>query len=94
MKVDKKLIQQIASLARLNLSSAEIKEFLPQLKEILEYFSKLKKANTNKVKPSFQPIELKNVYRKDTVKPGLSQEQALANTKHKKDGFFKGPKAI
>lgn len=94
MEVNKKLIQQIASLARLNLTPAEIKEFLPQLKEILEYFSKLKKVNTNKIKPSFQPIELKNVYRKDIIKKGLTQKQALANTKHKKDGFFKGPKAI
>jgi aspartyl-tRNA(Asn)/glutamyl-tRNA(Gln) amidotransferase subunit C len=94
MKIDKELILSVAKNARLNLSEKEINEFLPELKEILESFSKLDKVNTKKVEPAFNPIELKNIYREDEVEKSLSQEEALKNTKHKNNGYFKGPKAI
>ena len=94
MKVDKALIEHTAELARLKLSSEEIKKFLPELKEILEHFSKLDKVDTSKTKPSFQPVELKNMLREDKVKKCLSQDKALANAKENKDGYFKGPMAV
>lgn len=94
MKVDKELIEHIASLARLKLTEAEIKKFLPQLKEILNAFSKLDEVNTNNTKASFQPVELKNMMREDKTQPCLSQEKALSNSKEKKDGYFKGPMAV
>ena len=94
MKVDQELIKKVASNARLNLTSSEIKEFLPQLKEIIKAFETIQKAPTSKIQPSYQPIEFKNKTREDIVTPCLPQETALSNTKHKKDGYFKGPKAI
>ena len=94
MKIDKELILNVAKNARLNLTEEEIEEFLPQFKEILNTFSKIDKVKTKDVKASFQPIELKNVYREDEIKKCLSQEDALKNTIHKKDGYFKGPKII
>ena len=92
--VDKELFLSVAKNARLNLTDKEIDKFLPQLKEILEAFSKLDELDVSEEKPSFQPIPLKNVTRKDTVEKCLSQEEALKNTKHKKDGYFLGPKVV
>ena len=94
MKVDRELINHVAGLARLKLTDSEINKFLPQLKEILDAFSKLDEVNTDNAKPSFQPVELKNFMREDKVEPCLSQEKALGNSSHKKDGYFKGPKAV
>jgi aspartyl-tRNA(Asn)/glutamyl-tRNA(Gln) amidotransferase subunit C len=94
MKVDKELIEHVADLARLKLTDTEIKKFLPQLKEILEAFSKLDKVDTKNTKASFQPVELKNMLREDKIKPCLTKEEALSNTKEKKDGYFKGPMAV
>lgn len=94
MEVNQKLIEHVAEVARLKLTKHEIEKFTPQLKEILEAFSKIAKINTGNVKESFQPIELKNFLREDIEEKSLSQEEALANTKHKKDGYFKGPKVI
>jgi len=94
MQVNKELIEHVASIARLKLSKNEIEKFTPQLKEILEAFSKIAKLNTDKIKESFQPIELKELMREDNLEKSLSPEEALANTKHKKDGYFKGPKVI
>ena len=94
MRVDKELIKHVAELARLKLTEKEIDKFLPQLKESLEYFSKLSKVKTDNVKPSFQPVDIKNVLREDKEEKCLSQEEALSLTEHKKEGYFKGPRAV
>lgn len=94
MKVNKKLIEQIAKNARLKLTKKEVDEFLPQLKQVLESFSIVSKANTKNVEPSFHPIKIENVTREDKVEKSLTRKEALSNTKHKKDGYFKGPKVI
>ncbi len=94
MQVNRQLIEKVAKNARLKLTEQEIKEFLPQLKEILTYFSEIEKAPVGNLPPSFHPIEVKNVTREDIPKKGLTQQEALQNTKHKQDGYFKGPKTI
>ncbi len=94
MNIDRKLIEHVASLARLKLTEREINKFLPQLKEVLEAFSKLDEVNTKEVGEVIQSIGLKNVMREDKVEESLSQEKALSQTELKKDGYFKGPKAV
>jgi len=94
MEINEELIKKIAKNARLMLTEQEKEEFLPQLKEILEHFSKLESADTNNLEPTFQPIKLTNIVREDIQKECLSQVEALQNTKHKKDGFFIGPKSF
>ena len=94
MEVDRKLLEHVAEVARIKLNEEEIKKFLPQLEEALEFFSKLKEINTDNAKPSFQPVEIKNAMREDIEKESLSQDDALSLTEHKKDGYFKGPRAV
>jgi len=94
MEVNKELLEHVAEVARVKLNDEEIKKFLPQFKEALEFFSKLKEINTENVKPSFQPVELKNAMREDKENECLSQDDALSLTEHKKDGYFKGPRAV
>ncbi|MBW2988732.1 Asp-tRNA(Asn)/Glu-tRNA(Gln) amidotransferase subunit GatC [Candidatus Woesearchaeota archaeon] len=94
MKVDKELITHIADLARIKLTDSEIEKFIPQLKEILGSFSKLDEVDTGNTPPSFHPVDLKDIMREDKIAPSISQEEALSNSKEKKDGYFKGPMAV
>ena len=94
IKVDRKLLEHVAEVARLKLTEQEIKKFLPQLQEALEFFLQLEEVDTTNVKPSFQPVELKNAMREDVEKECLSQDEALSQTEHKKDGYFKGPRVL
>ena len=94
MKINKNLIKKVAKNSKLELTKAEIEEFLPQLKEVLKSFEEISKAPTSNLKPSFQPLEIKDILREDIPKTPLKQEEILKNTKHKQDGYFKGPKAI
>jgi len=94
MKVDLELLRKVAKNARISLTPQEEKVFLPQLEEIFAYFERLNSLDTSDVKPSFHPTPLKQRFRDDKVEPSLTQEQALSSTEHKKDGYFRGPKAI
>ena len=94
MKVDRELIKKVADVARLKLTVKEAEEFVKEIKDVLDNFSAIDKCNTKDVKPSFQPIELKNQLREDKVEKSLTQEQTLSNTEHKKEGYFKGPRVV
>jgi aspartyl-tRNA(Asn)/glutamyl-tRNA(Gln) amidotransferase subunit C len=94
IEVDEELLLKVSKNARLDLSTDEIKMFLPQFEEVLKAFEKLDELDTDKEEPSFQPIPIQNVWREDIEEKSLSQEDALKNTKHKKDGYFKGPVAV
>jgi len=94
MTITKELVKKIADQSRLHLRDEEIEKLIPQLKEILEIFSQLDKIDTAETKPSFHPVEIKNIMREDKIGESLTQEEALSLTKHKRDGYFEGPKAI
>tara|TARA_Y100000310_G_scaffold345531_1_gene466087 strand:- start:21283 stop:21567 length:285 start_codon:yes stop_codon:yes gene_type:complete len=94
MKVNKELLDKIAKNARLELTESEIKEFIPQLQEILKVFSTLESVNTDGIEPSFQPIGVNNVLRDDKVEKSLTTKEVFQGIQNKQDNYFKGPKAI
>jgi len=95
MEIDKNLIKRVANVARLELKEDEIEKFEADFKDILEYFKVLDEVDTSNVELSIHPIELQDVLRDDIPGKCLTQEEALMNSHHnKKDGYFKGPKAV
>ena len=94
VKVDKHLMEHVAEIARLKLDDNELERFTADFMDILSYFSIIDEAKVSKEKPSFQPVEIENVMREDLVEESLSREDILSLTEHKKDGYFKGPKAV
>ncbi|MEK7518093.1 MAG: Asp-tRNA(Asn)/Glu-tRNA(Gln) amidotransferase subunit GatC [Patescibacteria group bacterium] len=82
-------ITHVAKLANLTLSKEEQEKFESQLSSVLDYVNKLKEIDTKNVEPTSQVTGLENVTREDEVKPSLSQEEALSNTKSKHTGLFK-----
>lgn len=86
MKLD---ISHIAKLANLTLSDEEKKKFTNQLEETIKYIQNLDEVNTEGIEPTSQVTGLENVTREDEVRPSLTQEQALSNSKSTHNGFFK-----
>jgi aspartyl-tRNA(Asn)/glutamyl-tRNA(Gln) amidotransferase subunit C len=88
-------LEHISKLALLEISDEEKSNLAKQLGDILNYFKKLKDLDTSDVKPMTHPIEgLKNVFREDIPWKSLSNEEALRNAKHTKDGYFKTSKVV
>ncbi len=87
-------IDKVSRIARLELTAEEKKRFEKDLDDILKSFRKLSAINTDRIKPTFQPVEVKNITRKDIIEESLSQKESLANAKNREDNYFRGPKAI
>ena len=91
-KIDSKLVERISKNARLNLSEEEKNKFVKQLDDILSAFREIDQVNTEKVKPSFHPQPIKNVFREDEAKKWTWDP--LANATHKEKKYFKGPRIV
>ncbi|MEK7092380.1 MAG: Asp-tRNA(Asn)/Glu-tRNA(Gln) amidotransferase subunit GatC [Patescibacteria group bacterium] len=81
-------VAHIAKLANLPLKDEEIPLFEKQLSSVLTYINQLKNLNTENVAETSQTTGLENVSRTDETTPCLSQEDALSNTKNKKNDMF------
>jgi aspartyl-tRNA(Asn)/glutamyl-tRNA(Gln) amidotransferase subunit C len=92
--MDRKTVQKVAEIARLKLTVREIGRFSDDMSSILDAFKVLGSVDTKRVKPTFQPVGVKNVTRDDEVEPSLSHEDAMANAQNKEEGHFKGPKVV
>ena len=92
--ISEKVLKRVAKNARIRLSQKELSQFALELKDVLDAFSKIDEVDVENETPSFQPLPIKNVFRQDISGKTLSQSQALSNTKHKKAGYFLGPKVV
>lgn len=94
MSVTIKDVQHVAELARLSFSEQEMEKLTGELNEILRYMEQLNSIDTKNVEPLSHVIELKNVFRDDVQRPGLTREEALRNAPAATEKFFKVPKVI
>jgi len=92
--IERKDVQYVALLARLELSEEETERFTRQLGQVLEHAEKIKSLDTSDVEPTSHPIPLKNVMRPDEVRPCLSQEEALSGAPLVEGGYFVVPKIV
>lgn len=91
----KETMDYLSKLALIDLSEEEKEKFSKQLNDIISYFKKLTDVDTTNVKPTTHAIDgLKNVFREDIPWKSLTNEEALKNAEHKKDGYFKAPRIL
>ena len=87
-------VAHLARLARLALTDAELDHFGAQLDGILAAVSRITDLDTSEVPPTSHALDLTNVDRKDVVRPGLTQEEALAGAPAAEDGRFRVPRIL
>lgn len=87
-------VARIAHLARIALSVPEAKQLAAELDTILQYVSKLQSIDTKTAKTTSQVTGLKNVWRKDEIKPSLETKSALANAAAQQSGYIKVKKVL
>lgn len=94
MKVDKKTLQRIAHLARLDFKEESEEIMLKDLNRILEWVEELQEVDTTEVKPLIHISEEINNMRKDEVLPPLDHKKALQNAPKKDSDYFRVPKVL
>ena len=92
VQVDEKLVKEIASLARLDLTDEETKTFVSQFKDILEYVSILNEVDTNNVPPAYLSSANQSVTREDEIEESVPTKDFLSNVPQSKDDYVLIPR--
>ena len=79
MPIDRQTVVHVAGLARIALTDAEIERFTGQISVVLESIDRLAEVDTSAVPASASALPIHSVGRDDEARPGLTNEQALAN---------------
>jgi len=87
-------VRHVAALARLSVTDDEVRQFARQLSAILDYVAQLQQVDTDAVEPLAHTLPVHNVFREDTVRPSLANDEALANAPQRDGAFFAVPKVL
>ncbi|MDD5568436.1 MAG: Asp-tRNA(Asn)/Glu-tRNA(Gln) amidotransferase subunit GatC [Candidatus Omnitrophica bacterium] len=94
MGIDKKTVEDVAHLARIELNAEELEKLSSQLEHILAFIDKLSLLNTENTVPTSHVLEISNILRKDESKVSLPIDKILKNAPEKQGSFFVVPKVI
>ena len=83
------LVRHLASLARIQVTDAEVDRFTEQLGVIVDAVATVNAAVAGDVPATSHPIPMANVYREDVVETSLTQEQALSGAPDSAQGRFR-----
>jgi aspartyl-tRNA(Asn)/glutamyl-tRNA(Gln) amidotransferase subunit C len=92
IQVDEKLVKEIASLARLDLTNEETEMFVSQFKDILNYVSILNEVDTEHVPPAYLSSANKTVIREDRIEESVPTDEFLSNAPQSKDDYVVIPR--
>ena len=76
-------LAHLATLARIDLSDAELDHLAPQLSVILDSVASISGVAGDDVPPTSHALPLTNVFREDVVVPGLTPDEALSGAPEK-----------
>ncbi len=88
MKLSREEVKKVAKLANLPLTEEEEEKYGEQLSAVLGHIEQLNSVNTDGIIPTYNTTGLNNVFAKDEVSDSLTQEEALQNSTHTKNGLF------
>ncbi|HKB33729.1 MAG TPA: Asp-tRNA(Asn)/Glu-tRNA(Gln) amidotransferase subunit GatC [Candidatus Dormibacteraeota bacterium] len=91
MPLSRDEVRHVSMLARIGLEPGDVEFYAEQLSGILAHIDRLKELDTDAIPPTAQVVEVANTLREDVPRPGLSQDEALANAPAAVDGFFRVP---
>mgnify|MGYP001213953330 FL=1 len=95
MLIDEKITLKIASLAKLELTEQEIKEYSKDLTNILKWMEELKEVDVSNVQP-VTSVTKNDLYEREDIayKNTVEQEKILLNAPEKVGEYFTVPKVI
>ena len=92
IQVDEKLVEEIATLARLDLSKEETEMFVSQFNDILDYVSILNEVNTENIPPAYLSSANQSGIREDVIVESVPTDEFLANAPRSKNDYVVIPR--
>ncbi len=95
MKISKDQIKYLAGLSNFSLTDEETERLQVDLKNILNYVKQLDEVDTEGVEPTYQVLDLKNVWREDElVDEAVKPEQLIELSPDKAERQIKVAKVL
>lgn len=94
MSISAEEVRHVAMLARIKLDDEQVATLQGELSAILDAVGRIQELDLTDVPPTAHAQAVTNVTREDEVRPGLTQEQALANAPEAENGAFVVPRVI
>ena len=94
MIIDKKTINKVADLAKIEIKETETDALIADMNKILTFMEKLNELDTQNVKPLVYMNEDVNNWREDIVKQEITTKEGLKNSAKHNEEFFLVPKII
>jgi aspartyl-tRNA(Asn)/glutamyl-tRNA(Gln) amidotransferase subunit C len=91
-------VRQVAKLAHLEITDAEVEMYTPQMADIVKYIEQLNEIDTGDVEPMLGGLtaegEATQTIREDAPGASLGQKAALSQAPSAVDGHFQVPKVL
>ncbi len=94
MKIDKKEVEKLAHLARLEFTEEEKESMVSDMDKILGFVEKINELELEDVKPLVYMNEEENTLREDEVVEQATKEEALKNAPDRDTDYFRVPKVV
>ena len=94
MKIDTKVVDELAHLARLSYENEAKQEIVTELNKIIAFVEKLEEINTDGIEPLIYMVDETNITREDVMKQDVSQDEGLKNAPKKDSDYFRVQKVI
>ncbi len=94
MSLDKEQVRQIAMLARLDITDAEIPDTVDKLSRIVDFVDQLAQAPTDGVTPMAHPLNATQRLRADRVTESNERDAIQANAPAVSGGLYVVPRVI
>jgi aspartyl-tRNA(Asn)/glutamyl-tRNA(Gln) amidotransferase subunit C len=89
--INKKTLENLAKLARIELEEREQEKLLANLRDILEHFNELQEVDTSNVAPMAGCTELVSIFREDGERENTDRGAGVEQFPEKHDGYLKIP---
>jgi aspartyl-tRNA(Asn)/glutamyl-tRNA(Gln) amidotransferase subunit C len=91
-------VREVAKLAHLNITDEEVALYTPQMAKIVSYVEQLNELDIEDIEPMLGGLTAEgsatDAAREDTVRPSLSQSEALSEAPSAVAGHFQVPKVL
>ncbi len=95
MEIKKEDVEYLAKLGNVDISEEENARLQTDLKNILNYVNQLDEVDTDGVEPTYQVLDLKNVWREDElIEETVTPEQLIDLAPEKADRQIKVAKVL
>jgi aspartyl-tRNA(Asn)/glutamyl-tRNA(Gln) amidotransferase subunit C len=94
MLINRKEVEQIAVLAKLNVSENEIDNIVTSLDSVVEMINHINEVNTDHVKPMANPMDAVQRLRVDAVTEKSNKETLLAMAANADEDYYLVPTVV